>query len=114
MHLSQMHSKQRICCCVFLPVIAFLIGISESSGVFAQTSEYRGRIGQIGCRPVKERASETGCWILASAALGKLSTTSIYWHLHSYPSRAAADAAKGPRSTVVEALGEVWLFSIEG
>jgi quercetin dioxygenase-like cupin family protein len=36
----------------------------------------------------------------------------VFWHLDSYPTRAAAEAAKGPRGTVVEALGQVWLFTI--
>jgi hypothetical protein len=35
------------------------------------------------------------------------------WHLDAYPTRQAADAAKGPHSTVVQSLGKVWLMSIE-
>jgi len=36
----------------------------------------------------------------------------VFWHLDTYPNRAAADAQKGPRGTVIEALGRVWLFTI--
>jgi quercetin dioxygenase-like cupin family protein len=32
--------------------------------------------------------------------------------LDSYPARAAAETAKGPRGTVVESLGKIWLFTI--
>jgi hypothetical protein len=32
--------------------------------------------------------------------------------LDTFPTRAGAEASKGPRGTVVEALGKVWLFTI--
>lgn len=65
------------------------------------------------CKLVSERASEVGCWILAHDAIGPIMEAEIYWHLDTYPTRAAAEAAKGLRSTVVESLGRVWLLSIE-
>ena len=40
-------------------------------------------------------------------------TISVYWRLDKYPTRAAAEPAKGRRGTVVESLGKVWLLSIE-
>ena len=64
------------------------------------------------CQPVRERTGEVGCWILADVPLGTLSEAEVFWHLDTYPSRAAAEAAKGPRGTVIEALGQVWLFTI--
>jgi hypothetical protein len=60
-------------CTVLLAVLAFLLAVPELEGPSAQTSEYRGRVGQVGCRPVKERTGETGCWILVNAGLGSLS-----------------------------------------
>lgn len=63
------------------------------------------------CRPVAERASETGCWIMVDAPIGPL-PAQPFWHLDTYPSRAAAEAAKGSGATVVESLGKVWLFTI--
>jgi quercetin dioxygenase-like cupin family protein len=33
--------------------------------------------------------------------------------LDTYPTRAAAEVAKGPRSTVIEAFSSTWLFTIE-
>ena len=65
------------------------------------------------CRPVAERTREVGCWIVAQAPLGRLSEPAIFWHLDSYPTRAEAEAGKGPRGTVIEALGKVWLSSLE-
>jgi len=65
------------------------------------------------CRPVSERTGELGCWITVSASLGQLPQRPIFWHLDIYPTRAAAEAAKGSRGTVVESLGKVWLLTID-
>ncbi len=65
------------------------------------------------CKPVSQRTGELGCWITANAALGQLPQRPIFWHLDTYPSRAEAEAAKGPRGTVVESLGKVWLLTID-
>src|SRR5215213_58717 len=66
------------------------------------------------CVPVAERAGrEFGCFITARQELGRLpASPPLYWHLDTYPTRAAADAAREPRSTVVESLGRVWLFTL--
>ena len=66
------------------------------------------------CLPVAQRAGrEAGCWITAEQSLGELPhATPLHWHLDTYPNRAAAETATGPRSTVVESLGRVWLFTV--
>ncbi len=64
------------------------------------------------CKPVSERTGDVGCWVMAVTPLGKLSRSSVFWHLDNYPSKVAAEAAKGPNGTVVEALGKIWLFTI--
>ena len=66
------------------------------------------------CVPVAERAGRTfGCFITARQELGRLTAdTDLYWHLQTYPSRDAADRARVSRSTVVESLGRIWLFTI--
>jgi quercetin dioxygenase-like cupin family protein len=65
------------------------------------------------CRPASERTQDVGCWILANEAIGQIAQSQTFWHLDAYPTRASAEAAKGPHGTVVEALGKVWLLSIE-
>lgn len=65
------------------------------------------------CRPVSERTGELGCWVTANAALGQLPPPPIFWHLDTYPTRAEAEAAKGPRGTVVDSVGKFWLLTIE-
>jgi quercetin dioxygenase-like cupin family protein len=64
------------------------------------------------CRPASERAGEVGCWIIAREPLGRLAAPTVFWHLHTFASRAEAEAEKGPRGTVIEALGWVWLSTI--
>jgi hypothetical protein len=54
-----------------------------------------------------------GCWVLADQPVGRLETAQVFWHLDVYPTRPAAEKTKGPRGTVVEALGRVWLLTIE-
>lgn len=65
------------------------------------------------CKLVSKRTTEVGCRILANEPVGQLTQSQIFWHLDVYPTLAAAEAAKGPRGTVVESLGRVWLLSIE-
>src|SRR3954466_531397 len=66
------------------------------------------------CIPIAERAGrEFGCFITARQELGRLpQAPPLFWHLDTYPSRAAAAADGVARSTVVESLGRVWLFTI--
>ena len=66
------------------------------------------------CVPVSERAGrEFGCFITAREELGALpSQSALYWHLDTFPTLAAARAATGPRGTVVESIGRIWLFTI--
>lgn len=66
------------------------------------------------CIPVAERAGRAfGCFITARQELGRLSSgAALYWHLDTYPTRAAAERARESRSTVVASLGRTWLFTI--
>jgi quercetin dioxygenase-like cupin family protein len=67
-----------------------------------------------GCEPVSSRAGrEFGCFITAREELGPLPKDSaFYWHIDAFATRSAADAARAQRSTVVESLGRLWLFTI--
>jgi quercetin dioxygenase-like cupin family protein len=65
------------------------------------------------CLPISERAGrDVGCWLIVAEPLGQLPRSEVFWHLDTYATRPAAETAKGPRGTVVEALGRVWLFTI--
>jgi len=65
-----------------------------------------------GCKPIAQRSADVGCWIIAEASVGALPEQPIYWHLDVYATRSMAEKAKAPGSTVVEALGKAWLFTI--
>ena len=67
----------------------------------------------VACRPANERTDEVGCWVVARQSLGRLTRADVFWHLDAYSTRAAGEAARGPRGTVVEALGKVSLLTIE-
>jgi len=90
-----------VCCSAFL--VTMLLLCKPSSG-------QSGWVGN--CKPVSERTGEVGCWIIAHQPVGQL-TSQSYWHLDVYPTRAAAEAVKGPRGIVVESLGKVWLLTVE-
>jgi len=65
------------------------------------------------CKPVSERTTEVGCWIIAHQPVGQL-TPQTFWYLDTYPTLSAAESAKGPHGTVVESLGKIWLLTVEG
>ena len=89
-------------------VVASIVALCGGTPVLAQTGGT--------CIPVSERAGlELGCFITAREELGSLpKDPPLYWHLDTYPTRAAAETAKGLRGTVVESLGRIWLFTIAG
>lgn len=65
------------------------------------------------CKPANTRTQQIGCWILADNPVGQITKPDVFWHLDGYATRAAAEADKGPRGTVVESYGKVWLMTIE-
>jgi quercetin dioxygenase-like cupin family protein len=65
-----------------------------------------------GCNtPVSQRTNEIGCYLSGSEDLGSVPGP-VWWHLYNYPTRAAAEAVKGPQGIVVESFGKVWLYTI--
>ena len=89
-------------------IVFTLVLVSLSwAEVFAQTGGT--------CVPVSERGGrEFGCFITAREILSSLPQAPLYWHIDTFPTRVAAEAAKGPNGTVVESLGKIWLFTIAG
>ena len=85
--------------------LACALSFSLGSSLAAQTKD---------CEPVADRAGrQLGCFITAREELGALPRDSaFYWHIDQFPSRSDADVARGPRGTVVESLGKLWLFTI--
>ena len=52
--------------------------------------------------------------LLAHASITVLPAGELYWHIDTYASEQAANAAKSPAGTVVRAFNRVWLFTLAG
>ena len=59
--------------------------------------------------PIGTQRPEFGCFNVAAARGLRFGTDTVYWHLHTFPSRAAAEAIKSPTGLVVEEDGRAWL-----
>jgi hypothetical protein len=91
-----------------LPRHAWVVALSLMAATTSLLAQTGGR-----CVPVSERGSSgLGCFVTAREALGKLPSTPLFWHLDTYPNRAAAEAARVSGGTVVESFGKIWLFTI--
>ena len=60
------------------------------------------------------QAKRPGAQPLAVIELGKLPQAPLYWHLDTYPTQVAAEAAKDAHGTVVEVFDRVWLLTLAG
>lgn len=96
--------------CALLTSVVF-VSLMATIWMSAQSDAHLPSFGV--CKPARERTTEVGCWILVDQPLGRIEQAQIFWHLDVYPTRPAAEKAKGPRGTVIESLGKVWLLTIE-
>ena len=65
------------------------------------------------CKPVAQRTSEVGCWILVDQPVGRAASPVLYWHLDRYRDSASAERARDEHGVVVRALGRTWLMTID-
>jgi quercetin dioxygenase-like cupin family protein len=92
----------------FLILTALLVSIPSWS---QQTTTKPDAV--VTCKPMSQRTGELGCWILVDQPVGPLTKSQVFWHLDTYPTQEAAEAAKGTRGAVVNSLGKTWLLTIE-
>jgi quercetin dioxygenase-like cupin family protein len=59
--------------------------------------------------PPGEKRPEFGCFNVGTVTGLHFSQASVYWHLHAFPIRKAAEAAKSATGLVVEEDGRAWL-----
>lgn len=95
------------------PVLALISGLMPA----AATAQYHDPVrmnAPLSCTiPASQRKQEQGCYITGVEMLKNLPEGPLFWHLYTYPTREAAERAKGNSSgTVVESLGRIWLFNI--
>jgi len=62
--------------------------------------------------PVADRKAEEGCYTTGILDLGVPPRGPLFWYLDTFPTRAAAEAQRGPRSTVVGSHQRHWLFTV--
>jgi quercetin dioxygenase-like cupin family protein len=89
-----------------------VVALSLSTMFPWKRSSAQGMVVQA-CTPISQRTGESGCWVLTDEPMGPLTKAQVFWHLDVYPTRAAAEADKGPRGSVVESLGKIWLMTID-
>jgi quercetin dioxygenase-like cupin family protein len=59
--------------------------------------------------PPGEKRAEFGCFNVGTVTGLHFSQASVYWHLRTFPSRKAAEAARSATGIVAEEDGRVWL-----
>ena len=59
--------------------------------------------------PAGQKRPEFGCFAIASEKALQFPQSQIYWHVMTFPNRAAAEAAKSATGIVVQEDGRVWL-----
>jgi len=69
--------------------------------------------GQATTRLCNAEESTGPACLLSRQELPSLPSKPLYWHLDQFVSKEAAEAAATSRSTVVDAFGATWLFTIE-
>jgi hypothetical protein len=98
-------------------VAAMLAVGGATERVQAQTRGADGRARNPGlpgwCEtPAADRKEDVGCYTTANVELGVLPGGPLYWHLDTFPTRAAAEANLTPHSAVVDSHNRHWLFTI--
>jgi len=89
-------------------LFATIIGLLAVVGAHPTIAQHH-----ISCRPVAERTTDVGCWIMGREVIRELPRGALYWHLDIFPTRAAAEAEEGKRGgTIIEAAGKVWLLTL--
>ena len=65
------------------------------------------------CKPVAQRASDVGCWILVDQSVGRAAGPDVYWHLDTYPDSTQAERSRGANGVIIRALRQTWLMTID-
>ena len=99
--------------CIFVSGVSILQTCTMSAALHAQdsspaTHEHLLVPGCVNIPPGQKRP-DFGFFCLATESGLRFSGPAVYWHLRTFPNRAAADAAKSATGIVVEEDGRVWL-----
>lgn len=113
--MSRMHQQSRLMAALASVISALAFSAGSAAG--QQPGDIPGRCVD----PPSTRRSEIGCYLLSNERVDTVPAGPLYWHLYSYPTRAAAESASAVgggqdvvTGVVIEAFGKVWRFTIAG
>ena len=89
-------------------ILASPLSIANGQGTASATHEH---LGGVSCDDVSpgEKRPDFGCFNVASEKGLQFPKRQVYWHIQTFESRAAAEAAKSATGIVVEEDDRVWL-----
>src|SRR5688572_3531947 len=97
---------------ILLPLLVALqivpTGTSWAQGPDTLRHQHLTEVACVDVSPGQKRP-EFGCFNIGVVTGLHFSQASVYWHLHGFPSRKAAEAAKSATGLVVEEDGRAWL-----
>ncbi|MEO6209419.1 MAG: hypothetical protein ABIQ10_04745 [Gemmatimonadaceae bacterium] len=96
---------------IFISSLAHVFSASGNLNAQEVTGAIHEQIAGVSCDdiPAGQKRPEFGCTNIATETQLKFTESDVYWHLQTFPSRAAAEARKSKTGIVVEEDGRVWL-----
>ena len=96
---------------IVLSLLTLQIGTAARQRAQSPPTAAHDHLTEVACVdvPAGEKRPEFGCFNVATIAGLHFSESSVYWHLSTFESRKAADAAKSATGLVVEEDKRVWL-----
>ena len=96
---------------ILISSLAATIAFAEQLNAQAPVGATHEHITSVACAdtPAGQKRPDFGCFNIATESGLEFTDSEVYWHLRTYPTRAAAEARKSKTGIVVEEDGRVWL-----
>ncbi len=94
-----------------LSLLTLQTGTAANPGAQVRDTAAHAHLTEVACMDVPAGGTrpEFGCFNVGTVTGLQFSQPTVYWHLRTFGSRKAADAAKSATGIVVEEAGRVWL-----
>lgn len=95
----------------FVVLVLSLTAMTRELHAHAASTTRHDRLTEVACVdvPAREKRPEFGCFNIATVKELQFHGADVYWHLYTFGSREAAEAARSATGIVVEEDGRVWL-----